>query len=208
MMEEWEMRKIIATLLAAVMCVALFSGCKAASGDMLDAVHAFKDQVTRITGEIDEAGELVTKAEELIASKKPVADQNTITKLQSTVEEVKENVINFEIPKRPAGLDALTEKIEELKNTDFTAYLDKLKEAIQGVLNSQKEYELKGTEVTKVDGTWGLYKDGKLVDDFTGVATNDYGSWFIKSGVVDFDFNGNFVDDAGQSYNIVNGKVQ
>ena len=137
-----------------------------------------------------------------------MADSSTITKLQSVVNDVKENVINFELPKRPASLNAITEKVNELKEIDFTSSLDKLKEAIQGVLKSQKDYELKGTEVTKVDGTWGLYKDGKLVDSYTGVATNDYGTWFIKSGEVDFDFTGNFVTDDGQSYNIVNGKVQ
>ena len=202
------MKKLFATLLAAVMCVALFAGCKSMPDEMMDAVNAFGDQVTRITEQTKQAGELVTQAEELIAAKKPVADEATITKLQSTIEDVKENVLNFEIPKRPASLNAITEKVNELKDIDFTSYLDKLKEAIQGVLKSQNDYELKGTEVTKVDGTWGLYKDGKLVDSYTGVATNDYGTWFIKSGVVDFDFNGNFVTDDGQSYNIVNGKVQ
>ena len=202
------MRKLIATVLAAVLCMAMLAGCKSMPDEMMDAVNAFKDQVTRITEQITQAGELVTKAEELIASKKPVADASTLSKLQSTVDEVKENVLNFEIPKRPASLNAITEKVNELKDIDFTSYLDKLKEAIQGVLKSQNDYELKGTEVTKVDGTWGLYKDGKLVDSYTGVATNDYGTWFIKSGEVDFDFNGNFVTDDGQSYNIVNGKVQ
>ena len=202
------MRRYIAAVLAAVLCVALMAGCKSMPDEMADAVKLFTEQVDRITSQTAEAGELVAQAEELIASKKPVADSSTITKLQSVVNDVKENVINFELPKRPASLNAITEKVNELKEIDFTSYLDKLKEAIQGVLKSQKEYELKGTEVTKVDGTWGLYKDGTLVDSYTGVATNDYGTWFIKSGEVDFDFTGNFVTDDGQSYNIVNGKVQ
>ena len=202
------MRRFIAAVLAAVLCVALMAGCKSMPDEMADAVKLFTEQVDRITSQTAEAGELVAQAEELIASKKPVADSSTITKLQSVVNDVKENVINFELPKRPASLNAITEKVNELKEIDFTSYLDNLKEAIQGVLKSQKDYELKGTEVTKVDGTWGLYKDGKLVDSYTGVATNDYGTWFIKSGEVDFDFTGNFVTDDGQSYNIVNGKVQ
>lgn len=199
--------RVLVVLLTICLMVGALAGCKSMPDELADAVATFTEQVTRITDQTAEAGELVTKAEELIASKKPVADATTLSKLQSVVEEVKENVVNFEIPKRPASLNAINEKIEELKSTDFTEYIDKLKNAIQGVVNSQEEYEMNDTLVTKVDGVWGVYEDGKLVDSYTGIATNENGTWYIKDGKVDFSFSGS-VDFAGKTFQVTNGRVK
>ena len=112
------MRRYIAAVLAAVLCVALMAGCKSMPDEMADAVKLFTEQVDRITSQTAEAGELVAQAEELIASKKPVADSSTITKLQSVVNDVKENVINFELPKRPGlGVELNKELVIEENKT-------------------------------------------------------------------------------------------
>ena len=63
-----------------------------------------------------------------------------------------------------------------------------------------------GAAVTKVDESWGLYKGNELVDNYSGLATNDLGTWVIKDGYVDFGYTGVYEFD-GQTYNVVNGKV-
>lgn len=201
------MKRIITAVLAVVLCVACLSGCKSMSDEMMAAVGQFTEQVTRITDQVKESGELVTQAEELIASKKPVSDVTTTSKLQAVVEEVKENV-KFETPKRPASLDAITEKVEELKNIDFTSYIDKLKNAIQGVINSQEDYAMNDTLVSKGADGWGVYDDsGKLDTSYTGIAKNEYGSWYIKDGKADFSFSGTY-EYAGKTFTVNGGKVQ
>lgn len=56
------------------------------------------------------------------------------------------------------------------------------------------------------DGRWALMNNGSVVTDFSGIATNDLGSWYIENGYVNFDFNGNYSFN-GTSYNITGGKV-
>jgi len=56
--------------------------------------------------------------------------------------------------------------------------------------------------VEEQDGQW-VYKVNGVVDNtFTGVASNENGTWYIKDGVVDFSYNGTFGE-----YTIENGKV-
>lgn len=63
-----------------------------------------------------------------------------------------------------------------------------------------------GAEVTNVGGNWGLYLNGELVDTFTGVASNENGSWYINNGLVDFGFSGKCVYN-GMTYDVDQGKV-
>ena len=54
-------------------------------------------------------------------------------------------------------------------------------------------------DVIQVDGKWGLYivhyhflqdTEYELVKNYTGIASNDYGRWYIENGLVNFDYSG------------------
>lgn len=70
----------------------------------------------------------------------------------------------------------------------------------------QMDYIPEGAKVTTVRGSWGLYKDDELIDRYSGLAENEFGTWLIKDGYVAFDYTGNYTSN-GQTYNIVEGKV-
>ena len=57
------------------------------------------------------------------------------------------------------------------------------------------------------DGKWALMEGDKVEKDFTGVAENENGLWYIVDGYVDFDFSGTLEADDGTVYTIENGKV-
>lgn len=198
-------RKLTVLVMAVALLCTLLSGCKSMSDEMAAAVTMFKDQVTRITDQTAEAGELLEKAQSVLSSGKPVSDVTTTSKLQSAIDTVKEKV-KFEVPKRPPSLNAINEKVEELKGIDFTSYLDQLKDATQGVVDSQEDYEMNDTLVTQENGVWGVYEDGKLTD-YTGLAQNEYGTWYVKDGKVDFTYSGSY-DFAGKTFNVVTGEVK
>lgn len=63
-----------------------------------------------------------------------------------------------------------------------------------------------GAVVEPVNGTWGLYKNGELVSNFTGIAANTYGEWYVVNGLVDFSYSGT-VKFSGKDYTIKEGKV-
>ena len=198
-------KKLTVLVMAVALLYTLLSGCKSMPDEMAAAVTMFKDQVTRITDQTAEAGELLEKAQSVLSSNKPVSDVTTTSKLQSAMDTVKEKV-KFEIPKRPPSLNAINEKVEELKGIDFTSYLDQLKDATQGVVDSQEDYEMNDTLVTQENGVWGVYEDGKLTD-YTGLAQNEYGTWYVKDGKVDFTYSGSY-DFAGKTFNVVTGEVK
>ena len=198
-------KKLTVLLMAVALLCTLLGGCKSMPDEMAAAVTMFKDQVTRITDQTAEAGELLEKAQSVLTNGKPVSDVTTTSKLQSAIDTVKEKV-KFEVPKRPPSLNAINEKVEELKGIDFTSYLDQLKDATQGVVDSQEDYEMNDTLVTQENGVWGVYEDGKLTD-YTGLAQNEYGTWYVKDGKVDFTYSGSY-DFAGKTFNVVTGEVK
>ena len=55
-------------------------------------------------------------------------------------------------------------------------------------------------------GAWGYVKNGILQKDFTGVQKNNYGSWYIKDGFVDFHYSGETFYN-GDEYSVSNGKA-
>lgn len=56
-------------------------------------------------------------------------------------------------------------------------------------------------------GNWALIKnDGTTVTDFTGIAKNNLGEWYVENGVVNFNFSGKVVFN-GATYNVEGGKV-
>ncbi len=181
-------RKLTVLVMAVALLCTLLSGCKSMPDELRDAIGVFNDQVTRITAQTEEAGKLVEKATEVLSSGKPVSDVTTTSKLQSIVDVVKEKV-KFEAPKRPASLNAINEQVKELQNIDFTNYIDQLKSATQDVVDSQEDYAMNDTT------------------DYTGIAQNQYGSWYVKDGKVDFTYTGSY-EFAGTTFNVVTGEVK
>ena len=55
-------------------------------------------------------------------------------------------------------------------------------------------------------GKWSAFVNGKKAEDYTGVAKNSMGWWFVRDGEVDFLYNGIAGNESGNWY-IVNGKV-
>lgn len=64
-----------------------------------------------------------------------------------------------------------------------------------------------GAEVKQINDKWGLYQGDKLVDNFTGIASNEFGKWYITNGLVDFNKNDVITID-GEQFQIKSGKVQ
>lgn len=65
----------------------------------------------------------------------------------------------------------------------------------------------KGSSVSKIDDTWGLYdKNESLIEDYNGLAENENGTWLITNGYVDFGFTGKYFSN-GNTYDIDGGKV-
>ncbi len=199
-------KRIVVLALALSLVLALFSGCKSASDEMMNAIQTFGSEVTRITDQTAEVGKLIDKATEVLTSGKPVADVTTTSKLQDVMDKAKENV-KFEAPERPASLNAIQEKIAELKEIDFGSYITDMKLGIRKVLSSQEEYQMNDTLVTKENGVWGVFKDGQLDTSYNGLAMNEYGTWCIKDGKADFSYTGPY-DFAGKTYQVNGGKVQ
>lgn len=79
----------------------------------------------------------------------------------------------------------------------------------QGKYDEESDAEFQDeTEAVKKteDGRWALMDGDKVETDFTGVAENEHGLWYIEDGYVDFDFSGTLEDDT-MVYTVENGKV-
>ena len=64
-----------------------------------------------------------------------------------------------------------------------------------------------GASVSKIaDGKWALMQNGSPVTSFTGVASNDNGTWYLENGYVNFNFSGKVVFN-GVTYDVENGRV-
>ena len=62
------------------------------------------------------------------------------------------------------------------------------------------------TVAQDANGNWALMSNGATQTGFTGIASNDFGNWYIENGVVNFNFSGKVVFN-GVTYDIENGKV-
>lgn len=62
------------------------------------------------------------------------------------------------------------------------------------------------TVAQDANGNWALMNNGATVNTFTGIASNDFGNWYVENGVVNFNFTGKVVFN-GVTYDIENGKV-
>lgn len=58
------------------------------------------------------------------------------------------------------------------------------------------------------EGEWYAYKSDGMIDwNFSGLVTNESGTWYVKDGKVDFENNGTYIDSDGTEYNLEGGKV-
>lgn len=64
-----------------------------------------------------------------------------------------------------------------------------------------------GAIVKEQDGVWGLYLSDKLVDNYTGIASNEFGYWYISHGKVDFDYSGS-IEFNGNHYTVDHGAAE
>lgn len=71
------------------------------------------------------------------------------------------------------------------------------------VVQQTEEPTVKQTD----SGQWAACRGETIDYSFTGIASNDLGSWYIQNGFVDFSFTGP-VTYNNNVYNIVDGKVQ
>ncbi len=46
------------------------------------------------------------------------------------------------------------------------------------------------TTVMQVNGKWRMVKDGKVIYNYTGIGTNNLGTWYVKNGTIDFNYSG------------------
>lgn len=68
--------------------------------------------------------------------------------------------------------------------------------------------EITGTKYVKktTDGKWAYFDGSRLLNDYTGVAGNEYGLWYVKNGYCDFTYTGLAKGDLGW-YMVVDGRV-
>ena len=68
--------------------------------------------------------------------------------------------------------------------------------------NNEIELDAEESVRQTKDGRWALMKGDKVEEDFTGVAENEQGLWYIVDGYVDFDFYGTVDSGDGTLYSI------
>lgn len=93
-----------------------------------------------------------------------------------------------------------SEQFGSLFDGDFDEFLE---EDENGDLILEDNETVKKTN----NGRWALMKGDMVDTDFTGVAENENGLWYIVDGYVDFEFSGTLEADDGTVYTIENGKV-
>lgn len=73
--------------------------------------------------------------------------------------------------------------------------------------NIEPAYKIEEVSIKKdAYGTWNAYVNGQKAANYTGVAKNEYGWFFIRDGEVDFNYNGIAGNEKGNWY-IRNGKL-
>ncbi len=93
-------------------------------------------------------------------------------------------------------LDSSQTTFSEIEDMDFVYTIDYSRNSAES-----------GTQLRQdSNGDWCLYQNGSINTDFTGIASNDSGSWYVQQGKVNFNFSGQIVYN-GTTYNIENGKV-
>lgn len=65
----------------------------------------------------------------------------------------------------------------------------------------------KTTEVIKINGIWRMIIDGAVDYNYTGIGTNNLGTWLIENGKVTFNYTGNYTDKSGKVYKVEKSKI-
>lgn len=106
------------------------------------------------------------------------------------------------------------------ENGDWYCENSKVRFDVTGVVKSEAKetegwYYVKNGRVQKGEvtvqknnnGWWYIGKDGKVDFTYYGLASNEYGTWVIEKGKVNFAYNDKYTDEEGYDYEVVNGKV-
>ena len=74
---------------------------------------------------------------------------------------------------------------------------------------SSKDSELLSYQdgLVKIGNDWRVVINGKIDYNYTGIATNQNGTWFVKNGTIKYDYTGHYTDKNGKTYIIEKNKV-
>ena len=70
--------------------------------------------------------------------------------------------------------------------------------------NKLKEY----TGLIKIDNIWRMIINGKIDYNYTGIGTNEYGTWYFENGEINFKYTGSYKDSMNDTWVIRQGKVE
>ena len=70
--------------------------------------------------------------------------------------------------------------------------------------NKLKEY----TGLIKIDNIWRMIENGKINYNYTGIGTNEYGTWYLENGEINFKYTGSYKDSMNDTWIIRQGKVE
>ena len=65
------------------------------------------------------------------------------------------------------------------------------------VSNNEKVDTIKEAKVEKIDGIWRMVINGVIDYDYTGLGTNEFGTWLVENGEVTFKYTGTYTDETG-----------
>ena len=197
-------KKVLALLVGLMMVLGLFAGCSGQSPERAAAVEAYTAQVEVLKEQKEAASQALEEASSVLADNKPVSDVTTVSNLETAIENLKS--VDIDLPEMPNAANAINEVVEQMKSQDISSSIEAVKTATAKVVASQEDYAMNDTLVTKENGVWGVFSNGTLTD-YTGIAKNEYGTWYVKDGKVDFSYTGT-LDYAGKTFHINGGKVQ
>ena len=77
------------------------------------------------------------------------------------------------------------------------------------VEDSSKNMELLAYQdgLVKIGNDWRVVINGKIDYNYTGIATNQNGTWFVQNGTIKYDYTGHYTDKNGKTYIIEKNKV-
>ena len=102
--------------------------------------------------------------------------------------------------------DTPTTTVSEVAESTTAAAAESTTAAPETTTSANVTVPAGATVQQDANGNWALMNNGATVNTFTGIASNDFGNWYIENGVVNFNFSGKVVFN-GVTYDIENGKV-
>ncbi len=93
----------------------------------------------------------------------------------------------------------------DINSTDIEVILDN--ENVEDVSNESTELLAYTDGLVKIGNDWRVVVNGKIDYNYTGIATNQNGTWFVKNGTIKYDYTGHYTDKNGKTYIIEKNKV-